>query len=714
MVLPRKRRWFDALAWAALAALVLVTVAHLITRPPAMPAFDAVRAGWKSSEAWLYDRDGQLLDSERVNFERRRLAWVPLDDISPAVRTAVVQSEDRRFWSHGGVDWLAIASAIRARLAMGGTGDRSRGASTLPMQLAAFLDPGLAQPGKRDWRTKLRQMRAGQALAASWSHEQMLEAYLNLLPLRGEAQGIGAGAQSLFGKKPAELNRSDAALFAGLLPNPAAGAEALGRRACRIAKAKDCSAIRAAAATLVSGEYAARFDPALAPHLAVRLLDKPGMRVTTTIDRRIQTAAIVALRRQLAGLGSDRVRDGAVVVLDNATGEVLAYVGGVGLKSTASQVDGANARRQAGSTLKPHLYAQVIEHGWLTAASILDDSPVQLDTASGLYVPKNYDHSFKGPVSVRHALASSLNVPAVRALVIDDVQQFRDRLWALGYHGLVEDGEYYGFSLALGSAEVSLVEQANAFRTLANMGKWSPVHFTDMRDDREVPRQIVNPAAAFIVGDILADASARTDAFGADSALRLPFWAAAKTGTSKGMRDNWCIGWSDRFTVAVWVGNLEGDSMRAVSGTSGAAPVWRDVMLALHARNPGKPPAMPAGVEARQIALPGTREPPRREYFLRGTAQTEMAAAPQAARRPRITSPVSGSVYALDPDIPIDRQRLAVIVSGSVAGYRLILDKKVLGDADTGQQILPQPGVHMLTLVDPGGRMIDRVRFTVR
>ena len=711
---PAKRRWFDALAWFALALLILTTIAHLATKPPAMPAFATVRADWRPSEAWLYDRTGQLLDSERVDFERRRLAWVPLKDISPAVRSAVVQSEDRRFWSHGGVDWLAVASAARARLTMGRTGDRSRGASTLAMQLAAFLDPSLAQPGKRDWRTKIRQMRAGQALAANWSHEEMLEAYFNLLPLRGEAQGIGAGAQSLFGKKPAQMNRSDAALFAGLLPNPAADADALGRRACRVAQARDCTAIRAAAATLVSGEHAARFDPGLAPHLAVRLLDKPGKRVTTTIDRRIQTAAIVALRRQLAGLGANRVRDGAVVVLDNATGEVLAYVGGVGLGSTAAQVDGANAMRQAGSTLKPHLYAQVIEHGWLTAASILDDSPVQLDTASGLYVPKNYDRSFKGPVSVRHALAASLNVPAVRTLIIDDVQQFRDRLWALGYHGLVEDGEYYGFSLALGSAEVSLIEQANAFRTLANMGKWSPLHFVDVRNDREVSRQIVNPAAAFIVGNILADATARADAFGADSALRLPFWAAAKTGTSKGMRDNWCVGWSDRFTVAVWVGNLEGDSMRAVSGTSGAAPVWRDVMMALHAGNPGKPPKMPRGVEMRQVSLPGTREPPRREYFLAGTAQTEIAAAPQAARRPRITSPVSGSVYALDPDIPLDRQRLAVTVSGAVAGYRLILDKKPLGDADAGQQILPRPGAHMLALVDPGGRMIDRVRFTVR
>ncbi|MDZ3830772.1 MAG: penicillin-binding protein 1C [Sphingopyxis sp.] len=698
-------------AWAALAALILTTAAHLLTRPPDMPGYTAVRADWKPSEAWLYDREGRLLDSERVDFERRRLGWVALKDISPALRDAVVRAEDKRFWSHGGIDWLAIASAVRARW----TGDRSRGASTLPMQLAAYLAPDLAQPGRRSWLAKIRQMRAAEALAASWSRGEMLEAYFNLVPLRGEAQGIGAGAQSLFGKRPAEMNRTDAALFAGLLPNPSADGRTLGTRACRIAAAKDCTAIRAAVATLLSGEHAARFDPALAPHLAVRLLDKPGKRVTTTIDRAAQSAAIIALRRQLSGLGANRVRDGAVVVLDNRTGDVLAYVGGVGLKSTAAAVDGANARRQAGSTLKPHLYAQTIEKGWLTAASILDDSPVQLDTASGLYVPKNYDRSFKGPVSVRHALASSLNVPAVRALVLDDVQSFRDRLWALGYHGLVEDGEYYGFSLALGSAEVSLVEQANAFRTFANHGRWSPVHFIPgKRSDEAETRQIFSPAAAFIVGDILADASARADAFGSDSALRLPFWAAAKTGTSKGMRDNWCVGWSDRFTVAVWVGNLEGDSMRAVSGTSGAAPVWRDVMMALHSGQPGKPPAVPEGVEARQVRLPGTREPPRREYFVRGTAQAEMAATPPVARRPRITSPVSGSVYALDPDIPIDRQRIAVVVSGSVAGYRLILDRKPLGDADTGQQIFPRPGSHLLSLVDPGGRTIDRVRFTVR
>ncbi|MBL0916488.1 MAG: transglycosylase domain-containing protein, partial [Sphingopyxis sp.] len=269
----RRRRWPDVLAWAALAALIRTTAAYLLTRPPAMPDYASVRADWKPSEAWLYDRDGRLLDSERVNFERRRLAWVALKDISPEVRNTVVAAEDHRFWSHGGVDWLAMASAARSRW----TGGRSRGASTLPMQLAAFLAPELAQPGQRGWLAKLRQMRAAQALADDWTHEQMLEAYFNLLPLRGEAQGIGAGAQSLFGKTPAEMGRTDAALFAGLLPNPAAGPEALGKRAGRIATAADCGPLGAPAPTLAPGRPArAAGAGARRPHSACAPAQPPS------------------------------------------------------------------------------------------------------------------------------------------------------------------------------------------------------------------------------------------------------------------------------------------------------------------------------------------------------------------------------------------------------------------------------------------------------
>ncbi len=462
------RRWGPA--GLLIAAIAAGATLDALTAPPALPGYAAVREGWQPSEAWLYDRHGALLDRIRVDYKARRLAWTPLDALSPAMRSAVVDAEDRRFASHGGVDWYAVGSGLWAKA----SGKPGRGASTISMQLAAFLSPEIAAPGARGWLDKLRQMRAARAIESGWRKEQILEAYLNLAPFRGEAQGVAAGALTLFGKAPAALDRREAALMAALLPNPAATPDRIARRACRLVPQGDCAGLAAMAVAMISPGRMQALDPGVAPHLAQRLLRKPGARVATTLDAAVQRLATQALRHQLQGLGPTRVRDGAVVVLDNATGDVLAYVGGVGLASTAAAVDGANAPRQAGSTFKPFLYAQLIERKWLTAGSILDDSPVQLDTASGLYVPRNYDNSFLGPVSVRRALAGSLNVPAVRALVLDGVQSFRDRLWDLGYTDLSGDGDYYGFSLALGSAEVTLLQQANAYRTLANLGRWAP------------------------------------------------------------------------------------------------------------------------------------------------------------------------------------------------------------------------------------------------
>lgn len=695
---------------ATLGLLVIAGgVIDYLTLPPPIPSYRDVRAGWKSSEAWLYDRHGVLIDSSRVDYARRRLAWVTLDKVADPARTMLVAAEDHRFYGHNGVDWLASLGALRDRI----EGRKSRGASTLSMQLAGFLSPDLARPGARSWLDKIRQMRAGMAVESGWSKDEILEGYLNLAGFRGEAQGIGAAALGLFGKTPDALSRDDALLLAALLPDPQAGAGAVARRACRLSHDKDCARFEGEAYSMLGPARSLALDPGLAPHLANKLLTKPGLRVTTTLDADIQRVAIAALKRQLQGLGGSRARDGAVVVLDNATGDVLAYVGGIGGNSTAPSVDGAGAYRQAGSTLKPFLYAQAIEKGYLTPASILDDSPVQLDTASGLYVPQNYDKGFKGPVSARSALAGSLNVPAVRTLLLVGVDAFRDRLWDSGYQGLVEDGDYYGFSLALGSAEVTLLEQADAYRSLANGGRWAPVRMT-IADPSPASKPITTPQAAWIVADMMADPNARAVTFGLDSSLRLPFWAAVKTGTSKAMRDNWCIGFSDRYTVAVWVGNMEGDPMRAVSGTSGAAPVWRDVMLALHADRPGREPPMPSGVEARVIRFADNIEQPRREYFLAGTGMNVVASAPDTSRRPRITNPVSGSVYAIDPDIPIDRQRLAVAVSGDAVTHRLVLDKQDLGDASTAPLILPGPGRHRLALLDLSGKVVDQVMFTMR
>jgi len=689
--------------------LVALVVAALWTVPPAMPDYAQARGDWRSSEAWLRDRHGKLLDTIRVDYEVRRLDWVPLDRVAPGLVDAVVAGEDRRFRAHDGVDWRGLAGSLWAGL----RGRHARGASTLTMQLAGFLAPELGDPGRRGFRSKLRQMRAAWAIERRWSKDQILEAYLNLASFRGESQGIGAASRGLFGKAPAMLDPDQALLLAALLPSPQADPGTVAKRACRIGHLSDCSIMTAEAEGMVALARGAADDPDLAPHLATRLLTQPGQTVATTLDAGVQTIATTALRHQLLGLGVERARDGAVIVVDNATGDVLAYVGGVGGYSTASHVDNANAPRQAGSTLKPFLYGQAIERGYLTAASILDDSPVELDTASGLYVPKDYDHDYKGPVSVRTALASSLNVPAVRTLQLDGVEDFRDRLWDLGYRGLTEDGDYYGFSLALGSAEVTLLQQAAAYRALADNGRSLPLR---LRSDDAVGtrRPVMTPAAAWIVSDILADANARAVTFGLDSALRLPFWSAAKTGTSKAMRDNWCVGFSDRFTVAVWVGNAEGDSMTRVSGTSGAAPVWREIMLALHRDHPGVAPARLPAVVVHPVRFDGATEPPRTEYFIAGTQQATLQQAPSAARRPRIVSPISGAVYALDPDIPAGRQRIRFAASGGAGGERWRLDAHDLGRVDAAPVILPPPGMHRLTLIGGDGRAQDEVLFTIR
>ncbi len=702
----KARRVVSYIALSGFAALVLLWI---VTLPPAIPKRAQIVAGWQPSESWIYDRNGALIDSLRVDFHARRLDWVPINQISPHVTEMIIAAEDKRFRFHGGVDWLALGSAARARV----DGSRSRGASTISMQVAAFLSPDLAKPGNRSWLDKLRQMRAGMALDRDWSKDEILEAYLNLAGFRGEAQGVAAAALSLFGKTPDALSVQDAALIAALLPSPSATVEQIAVRACRIAPRQDCGALRVAAAAMLGVRHSLALDPGLAPHLAIKLLREPGLRIKTTLDRDIQANANAALRRQLIGLGRDRARDGAVIVVDNVSGDILAYVGGVGGDSTAAAVDGADALRQAGSTLKPFLYAQVIEKGYLTAASILDDSPVQLDTASGLYVPQNYDRAFKGLVSVRSALAGSLNVPAVRTLLIAGTEAFRDRLWDSGYRGLTEDGAYYGFSLALGSAEVTLLQQAAAYRSFAQGGRWSPLRIKD-GDPTVAPRAIVSEQAAWIIGDILSDPGARATTFGLDSALKLPFWVAVKTGTSKAMRDNWCIGYTDLYTVAVWIGNLEGDSMKAVSGTSGAAPVWRDVMMALHRDRPGLAPVRPPGLEQRLIRFEGNREPPRRDWFLVGTGQNVQGAAPPESRRPRITNPVSGSVFAFDPDIPLARQRMAVVVAGAGPGHRLLLDKRDIGPADAKPLLLPTPGAHRLALIDVSGKTVDQILYTVR
>lgn len=712
MRLRRLTRLAVALACASavpLGALLALRV------PVAVPDFAAVRAAYRPSEAYLLDRSGAVLDAERVDFSVRRLAWTPLEEVSPALVAAVVDGEDRRFWHHRGVDWLGVAAALRDRLRRRST----RGASTITMQLAALLEER-ARPhaGSRDLGEKRRQAQFALSLERRWSKRQVLEAYLNLVHFRGELEGIGAASRLLAHKAPSGLSVGESTVLAALLPNPGAAVPVVARRSCARARATGapvrCGELLETTAMLLGRVADGAAAQRLAPHLARALLHRPGERVATTLDAGTQRLSLEALTRQLRGLGGRNVRDGAALVVDNASGDVLAYVGSAGPDSRAPAVDGVRAPRQAGSTLKPFLYDLALERRYLTAASLVDDSPISIDTVNGIYLPQDYDHAYKGTVSVRTALAASLNVPAVRTAMLVGVEALRERLHAVGYAGITRGGEYYGYALALGSAEVTLWEQAESYRTLALGGETSPLRLR-ADDPRPVRRRVLAEGASYVIGDVLSDPTARLATFGLNSSLNTAYWSAVKTGTSKDMRDNWCIGFTPRVTVAVWVGNFEGDPMQDVSGVTGAAPVWREIVDGLQGTEAAPPPRPPAGVTRAPVRFAADVESPRSEWFVTDTAPAAaIEAVPAAARSARIASPVDGMVIALDPDIPMDRQRVPVSVEGAAGTLAIRIDDAVAGRAGTPLLWTPRRGRHRFSLQDDSGRELDAAVVIVR
>jgi penicillin-binding protein 1C len=589
--------------------------------------------------------------------------------------------------------------------------------------------------------------------------------------------GIDALSRTLFGKAAHGLDEREAAIAAALVRAPNAKAAQVSQRACGVLKTMqapakaDCEGLDLYAAAALQRRA---FDASegVAPHLARRLLalrapspqpspkgrgsqtntsdsalpplplgegrgegspNSSGQSIRSTLRAPLQRFAVQTLQQQLRELRGRHVEDGAIVVLDNATGEVLAWVGSSGELSGAAEVDGVMALRQPGSTLKPFLYAQAIAEKRITAASLLEDSSSQIQTAGGLYIPQNYDRQFKGLVSARTALGASLNVPAVRTLVMVSPDAFHRQLKAVGLP-LKESGDYYGYSLALGSSEVSLLSLTNAYRTLANGGRYSAPSLA--KNPKPVFKPALDARAAFIATDIMADPMARARTFGTDSILATRFWTAVKTGTSKDMRDNWAMGFSQRYTVGVWVGNASGAPMWDVSGTSGAAPIWAALMNYLHKTERSRAPAPPAGlVQSRtQFGNQGGQplEAARSEWFLQGTEQTvfamnsgaetqgttwargqkglkKPAAEPDAP--PRITAPASGTIIALDPDIPPKHQRVSFSAEGR--GTRWLMDGKEFARGAQAQW-MPWPGRHVVQLVDAGGKVADEIKLEVR
>ncbi len=713
----RLRAYFPTLA-CAVPVLAGLTVCLILLQPlPAVPSFEKIRASYVKSEGVLLDRNGEVIQEMRIHKQGRRLEWTVLRDISPALQSAVLLAEDHRFYRHGGVDWISVAAVSRELI----RSSRTRGASTITMQLAAINDENLRPDEfRRSFFEKFRQMQAARAYERSWSKPQILEAYLNLVTFRGELQGVAAAARGLFSKEPQGLNNVEAVILGALLRSPNAAPDAVAARACTLASAlninMECSEIRAAAREILSKPYYVRPQIALAPLVALELFRASGLRgespqkLPCTLDGRLQSFTAEALRRNVLSARSRNMRDGAALIVENGSGEVLAYVGNIGEESSARYVDGIRAMRQAGSTLKPFVYALAFDRRLLTPASLIDDSPLDIPVAGGVYRPRNYDNQFHGTVTARIALASSLNVPAVKILNLTGVDSFVDSLRQLGFED-IRTPEFYGPSLALGSADVALWDLVNAYRAIANGGVWSPLRLTK-DEPAGLRKRVIGAPAAFLVSDILSDRESRSRTFDLESPLSTRFWTAVKTGTSKDMRDNWCVGFSDRYTVGVWAGNFSGEPMWNVTGITGAAPVWIEVMNRLHGSQLSRMPQPPAGVVRQRVDIPSMFQA-KQEWFIQGT-DTPIVQHAASRTVPRIAYPTAGTVVALDPDIPPEDQKMFFESEPKGNSMEWSLDGQHLGTAAALIPWAPRKGKHVLVLLGSSGEELDSVNFEVR
>jgi penicillin-binding protein 1C len=704
-----------ALSMAAAATLFYFAAGELTVT---LPSFEEVRGAHSSTELLLLDRRGEVIHELRADQRARRLGWTPLEEISPALQSAIIRAEDRRFYEHGGVDWASLANALRALFSSA----NPHGASTITMQLVSKLNVEL-QPRRtrRSWRQKFDQIRAARLLEKRWPKDGILEAYLNLVTFRGELQGIAAASSGLFSKKPHGIDHLESPILAALVRSPNAGIEQVGERAAQLGAAMnlplDRAAILSKTRETLSHPYWVAPQTALAPHVALELLSSARTRagaappqIRSTLDGQLQRFAIDALRRHLESVRSQNVHDGAVLVVENRTGDVLAYVGNPGEQASARFVDGVRAPRQAGSTLKPFIYGLAFERRHLTPASLIEDSALDIRVPGGIYRPSNYDNQFHGIVTVRMALAASLNVPAVKTLNLLGIGDCVELLRRLGFENLRE-ADHYGPSLALGSADVTLWDLANAYRALANGGLWSRLRLR-LDEEATTPRRVLSPEAVFLVADILSDREGRNLTFSLESPLSTRFWSAVKTGTSKDMRDNWCVGFSDRYTVGVWAGNFRGDPMWDVSGVTGAAPAWAEIMSWLHRSQSSRAPKPPPGLTAQGVNIAAV-EQNRREWFIRGT-ETSLVTKASGPVILHIVYPADGTIMALDPDIPPEDQKLFFEAQPEAVPLRWILDGRPLDSAESLCLWSPVAGKHTLSLADEAGRTLDTVAFEVR
>ncbi len=593
----RWRRRLYALALAALLLPKLGYVLLLVLFP--FPQRHLDRLANPVAAPRVLDREGNVLGA----FVAADDSWsfpVALSDVSPRFLQAVIAVEDKRFYGHGGVDACALGRAAWSNLARGRT---VSGASTLTMQTIRLLEPR-----RRTLWTKLAEAFRAWQLEDLHSKSDILAAYANLAPLGGNLVGVEAASRAYFGKRARDLTLAEAALLAGLPQAPARlrpdryPERATARRNHVLDQMLACRAITPQEHDLACREPVSvrrQPFPTEAPHLAQLVRQKwpaePTLR--TTLDPRIQHVAETALREAVGALRAGGVTNGAVAVIENDSAAVRAMVGSCdfGSEDDDGQVNGATSPRSPGSALKPFTYALAFERGLCLPETILADVPASYTG----YEPENYDHACRGAVTAREALATSLNIPAVRLLREVGHQPLHAFLKQLGFSTLTRDADHYGLALTLGSVEVTLLDLTNAYAALARLGVYRPVRFLETEPAVEGHR-VLSEGAAYLVADVLYD-TARLGGRPLWKSARGQVRMAWKTGTSTGHRDAWTVAYTPRHTVGVWLGNFSGRPCRELIGVHAAAPVAARILDALEAAAPPAWFPMPQGVEMRPL-----------------------------------------------------------------------------------------------------------------
>ncbi|MBP9690837.1 PBP1A family penicillin-binding protein [Candidatus Woesebacteria bacterium] len=600
----------------------------------------------------LYDRNGKLLYEIYRDVNRTS---VPLSAIPQDVIQATIAIEDKNFYHHKGIS--VFGGIVRAMKDTYLTKEL-QGGSTITQQLvkSALLTP------ERTIERKLKEIVLALWTEQLYSKEQIMEMYLNQVPYGGSSYGIEEASKVYFGKAAADLSLSEAALLAGLPKAPSVYSPFVDPDLARRRRDQVLE-------EMVTQGYITReqFSDALtaeltflppttnirAPHFVMYArqaleneygtvqVEENGFDVVTTLDLVIQEKAEQILREEVEKLKPQNVSNGAMIVMDPATGEILAMVGSIDyFKEGFGAFNVTTALRQPGSTLKPILYSMAIQNGY-TAATRIDDSPIIFGIpGSKPYQPVNYDRRFHGSVPIRYALGNSYNVPAVKVLNTLGVSNFVEYAKTLGIDSW-DDSSRFGLSIALGGGEVSLVDLTQAYSVFANGGyRVEPNPFLEISDDkgRTVTRgslqksRVIDEGVSFIISDILSDNKARAQAFGINNPLYLPGKiVSAKTGTTNDYKDAWTMGFTDKVVIGVWVGNNNNSSMARIAGSLGAGPIFNRMMTYMIDEH-GAAGKMKQPEAVTSLPCYGGQV----EYFLRGTEKASYC-------RPAVIKPPDGA-----------------------------------------------------------------------